>query len=404
MDQDIRGKDDSAQGGAANDTTPEGAALIQQLSGDRKDSPRLAIAHDFFVAFGGGERVTAAVARLYPRADVFFAAIDAKQPGWSLFSQLPNRLFDLRAPRGPRAIRTLGAIASFMLTGRKLSQYDLLFFTGSFSVFALLAARPKRSIYYCNTTPRFAFDLFDHYRARYPLFLRPLYSFAVGLFRRLYRRAIDRVDTVVANSNLVAARLREQTGREAKVISPPVMLTGLQWRTEGQYYISLARLTPPKRVDVIVRAFRAMPEHRLVVASGGPMRDELVRASAGAANISFLGWVSDRDLADRIGTCRAAIYVPIDEDFGLSPLEAMAAGKPVIVAASGTLPETVIHGVTGLHVSEPVTAEKIVLAVRELERIGPVNMRAEAERRARQFDVSEFQRAMVQEIDQLLAG
>ncbi len=208
--------------------------------------------------------------------------------------------------------------------------------------------------------------------------------------KREYAAALARMDTVIANSENVRGRLKRFCGVDAVVVNPPIDTERMRWIEAGDYYISLARLAPYKRVDLVVQAFRAMPDRKLVVASGGPEEARLRSLAAGASNITFTGWTSDERLRELIGRARAAIYVPQDEDFGMSPVEAMAAGKPVIGVAEGGVLETVVDGETGLLVPAGPSADAVADAVRRLDADAALAMRAACEARAARFATPAF--------------
>jgi glycosyltransferase involved in cell wall biosynthesis len=193
--------------------------------------------------------------------------------------------------------------------------------------------------------------------------------------------------------------LRQYLGIDhVAVIHPPIDTQNFRWLGQHAYYLSTARLEPYKRVDLIVRAFMEMPNRRLLVASGGSQYAELRELAAEHSNIHFTGWLSDKQLRAFIGRCIATIYLPVEEDFGISPVESMAAGKPVIGVAEGGLIETVVPGETGLllaprSLKDPATA---IAAIREaadwLNADHAAAMRADCEARAAEFDAKIFDR------------
>ena len=265
-----------------------------------------------------------------------------------------------------------------------------MLYSGFYAPFAVHRQRDGRRIYYCHTPPRFAYDLRGFFLARYPAPVRPLASAFFDHVKRHYEEALARMDTVVANSENVRGRLKRFCGVEAQVVHPPIDTERFRWIEAGDYYLSLARLAPYKRVDLVVQAFLAMPDRKLVVASGGPEEGRLRMLAAGATNIAFTGWTDDARLRDLVGRCRAAIYVPEDEDFGMSPVEAMAAGKPVIGVAEGGLLETVIDGETGLLVPPAPGVEALVEAVNRLDGARALAMREACEARAARFAAPRF--------------
>ena len=181
---------------------------------------------------------------------------------------------------------------------------------------------------------------------------------------------------------------------ESEVIFPPVDVDRFRWLGEGDYFISPARLSRSKRVDVIIRAFLKMPDKKLVVLSGGREMEALRKLAGNAGNIHFTGWQSETEIRQWIGNARAAIYVPIDEDFGMSPVEAMAAGKPVIGVAEGGLLETIVDGETGWLLESPPSVDNLVGAVQRIDRSMALAMREACETRARLFSREIFMEKM----------
>ena len=171
--------------------------------------------------------------------------------------------------------------------------------------------------------------------------------------------------------------------------TPPVDIRRFQWQGDGDCYLSLAGLEDFKRVDELVRVFQLMPQYRLVVVSGGTESDRLKQLVDGATNITFTSWVSER-ITGFVCNARAAVYLPIDEDFGVSPVDALAAGKPVIGVAEGGLLETVVDGESGILIKGWPTPEKIRAAVARLESLNPPALRAVCELRAALFDENIF--------------
>jgi glycosyltransferase involved in cell wall biosynthesis len=179
-------------------------------------------------------------------------------------------------------------------------------------------------------------------------------------------------------------------GREAAVLHPPVRTDAFRWLGDDGVFVSTARIAPLKRVEAIVRAFLKMPDQRLVVLSGGSDAQRLQRLAAGAPNIRFTGWVSDAERSTIIGRCRATLYVPVDEDFGISPVESMAAGKPVIGVREGGLRETVLHERTGLLLAPDFTHDDLCDAVRAMSAERARAMRAACELQADEFSEPRF--------------
>lgn len=362
--------------------------------------PRVAIFQDYFLVRGGAERLVLTLAEGFPGATLVH--------GYRTDETYPAAAFpaDTRSLELPRALRRRGvhlpALAvAFAARRRFAAGFDVRLFSG---VVAPLAAPPRGrgvNIFYCHTPPRFLYDLRDHYRQprRNPL-RRAARETMMAWFEARYRAAIERMDVIVANSETVRERIRRYLGRDSVVVHPPIDTDRFVWRGVGDYFLSTARLEPLKRVDRIVEAFRALPEARLVVLSGGEERARLEAMAAGCANITFRGWVEDAELHRLVGGARATIYLPKAEDFGMSPVESMAAGTPVIGVAEGGLRETIVDGETGVLLPPDFTTGDLVAAVRAMTPDRALSMRAACEARAARFSRERFlqeMRALVEE-------
>jgi glycosyltransferase involved in cell wall biosynthesis len=347
--------------------------------------------YDFLQVAGGAERLSLTLAESFPEMPLVVARAYPEADALGV----PHA--ELRVLGGP-ASRWLGRIPEALWTFKHrtgfLADADLALYSGFYAPLAAANQRRGRKLYYCHTPPRFAYDLKSAYLAQLPPPARPLFEWAVGGYARAYERALGDMDRIIANSANVAGRLDKFLGLQATVVHPPIDVERLTWRGDGDYFVSLARLMPNKRVDLIVRAFLALPKERLVVASGGPELARLQALAAGASNIVFTGWQSEAALAECIGHARAAIYLPIDEDFGMSPVEAMAAGKPVIGVAEGGLLETVVEGETGTLLPMPPSVETLIAAVNQLTPKRARAMRAACEARAALFSRQRFVEAM----------
>jgi glycosyltransferase involved in cell wall biosynthesis len=227
----------------------------------------------------------------------------------------------------------------------------------------LLGHPPALSAIYCHTPPRYLYDQKDHFHKRIPYVLRPLAAVLLRRLERGYRQALQRADIVFSNSRTIQGRLRNYVGVDSQIIFPPVRTDALRWIGPGDYYLSTGRLDPLKRVDRIIDAFLRMPNKRLIVVSGGCDEPRLRKLAGSAPNITFAGWVSDARLSMLLGNCIATVYIPVDEDFGISPVESMAAGKPVIGVREGGLCETILDGSTGWLLDPRLLTDGVIAAV-----------------------------------------
>jgi len=367
---------------------------------ERGSSLHVAIVHDWLNQYGGAERVLEALHALYPEAPVYAAMYgpEVMPPAYrtwdirtSFMQRLPlvisrHQIYLLLYPR---------AVESY-----DLSAYDLILSTSSAFAHGAIAAPHAPHVCYCHTPMRFAWNYDEYVRhERIPTVLRWLLPLFLSRIRQWDRRTADRVDYFIANSRNVADRIAQFYGCESTIIPPPVDVSRFQpaGRAEvGDYYLVLSRLIPYKRIDVVVRAFAQLDRPLWIVGDGRARPD--LEASA-TPNVRFLGRVPDEEIAGYYARCRAFIF-PGEEDFGITPLEAMAAGRPVIAYAAGGALETVNEGQTGVFFREQTPAA-LIEAVRACEALDfdPATLRRQAER----FDVVSFQARVRAFVDDCLA-
>lgn len=353
--------------------------------------------YDFFQVPGGAERVTAVLAQGLGNADV---CVGSRSPAFDDVVNLGGlNVIDLGAGGKTAPARALKALHAFRRRTGFLSNYDWVLYSGSYAPVAVHNHPRQRNFYYCHTIPRFIYDLKEYYLAAAPPWQRPALRALAAYVRPRYEAAIAKMDLIVANSDNVRQRIRRYLGKDARVIHPPCDIDAYAWQGQGNYYLSTSRLEPYKRVDVIVEAFLRMPDKRLVVTSGGSDFERLRKLADGATNIEFTGWVDESELRTLVGSAIATIYLPRDEDFGMSPVESMAAGKPVIGVAEGGLLETVIDGKTGLLTRPRVIAEDVIAAVKAMGPQEALEMRQACRSRAQSFSRQRFVEAIRELVD-----
>lgn len=348
-----------------------------------------ALFHDYFAIRGGGERLALELARGLNATIIYgYRTKDTYD-----IADFPEGHVGIgRTPSGfLPGLASIELASRFASERKRAGQYKVRIFSGVASPFA---APDKESagcnIFYCHTPPRFLYDQKAFFRSHSDL-IRRLGQQAIGpIFRHKYEQAVGRMDVIVANSNNIKRRIKKHLGHDSVVVYPPVNTDKFGWREPNGYYLSTARLASLKRVRTIVEAFSAMPQHKLVVASGGEQEHELRKLAAGANNISFTGWVSDAEMKALIESAIATIYIPVEEDFGISPVESMAAGKPVIGVAEGGLLETIVHGKTGLLLPSDPSVANLQHAVGELTAEKARTMRLACEKQAQLFTRERF--------------
>jgi len=347
------------------------------------------IIHDYFAIVGGGERLVLTLSNHF-RKPIITAFINKSlynNIGWNgtIRPILPYM------PGPSQLLRALVAMVTFTAIPRRyVPEAETVLYSGNYAPLARTRLNGRLHLMYCHTPPRFLTDLQALFLQSTPKYLRPLYNFHLRLYKHLYLSALSKINTLIANSQNVSRRIMSFCGRNSVVIYPPCDTDSFRFISQDDYYLSTARLEPHKNVDRVVKAFKKMPQKRLVVVSGGSQYEKIRKLASGSPNIHILGWVSEKKLKELIGRCIATIYVPVNEDFGMSPVESMAAGKPVIGVNSGGLTETVVHGRTGYLMSPHWEETEILDALEYLAPQKALKLRHLCEERAKLFDTSIF--------------
>ena len=359
---------------------------------------RIAIVHDWLDTWGGGENVLATLLELYPDADLFalvdFMSVEhrrrlgARTVRTSFIQKLPfaRRQFRKYLPFMPRAVEAFD-----------LSGYDLVISSSHAVAKGAVTRGDQLHVCLCYSPARYAWDLQQQYLEIAGYDRGPLAWAARRVLTRFQRwdlRSAARVDRFIAISRYIAARIEKSYGRSSYVIYPPVDVPrgSVAQPPRARSYVTVSRLVPYKRVDLLVRAFADLPERELVVAGDGPEMKKL--AASAPANVRFLGHVDDDERNRLLATARAFVFVA-EEDFGIAPLEAQSYGTPVIAFSQGGVAETV----RGLDEVEPTavlfheqTADAVRAAIDVFERSAD-RISAEACRaNARRFAPEHFRR------------
>ena len=366
---------------------------IQQLSNSTTqqfDELKVAIVADWLTSRGGAERVILNFAELFPRADIYTSVFKA-----AAFPELRGRrVVTSYLQRSPLRYKQqlLPALRPAVFESFDLDAYDLVISSSHAEAKGVITKPETLHICYCHTPTRYYWSHYHRYlRARQLGILDPLVKLVMpSLVHRLRiwdRVAADRVDSFIANSQNTAARIKKYYERGSTVIYPPVDFARFQSESApGDFYLIVGRQIEYKRTDIAVEAFNQLGLPLKIIGEG-PEVARLKRLAT-SPNIEFLGRLTDDETTAYFLRCKAVLF-PQEEDFGIVPLEAMAAGKPVIAFSAGGALETVIEGQTGIFFSEQ-TPTSLTDAVQRFERMS--FSPGAAREHARQFDNVEFKR------------
>jgi|SRR3989339_99887 len=356
---------------------------------------KILIIHDRFKFKGGAERLVLVMAQAL-QADILTEYWDEENSFAK--SEAPGKVITLGKQTKIRGLGYVTAQWNFFWRTKFIKDYDVIIFSGNNCLSAAWRCKKsQRKIMYCHTPVRYAYDLKDYYYKTYSFDLKPIFLFFVYLARVIYQWGIKKMDLVLANSKNVQMRLKFYCNIDSEVVYPPIDLEKFGKQPaqaslggQGSYYLSFGRLDQLKRVDDIVRAFHLMPEKQLIIASGGPELPKIKQLAVGHGNIEVLGFVDDEKLAELVGNCIANIYIPKQEDFGMTPLEAAAAGKPTIGVDDGGLRETIIHQETGYLIPKNYQLKDLVKAIQWLDAQKAAEMSAECKKQAERFSKEKF--------------
>lgn len=309
---------------------------------------KVALLHYWLTNVRGGEKVLAALGELFPEADIFTHAYRPERMDGLLGGRRVTESFIARLPLGrrhPQAYLPLLPAASRSLN---LDGYDLVISSESGPIKGIRKPKGARHICYCHTPMRYLWDMHEAYYRAAGLGGKLAMRLFTGYLRREDLKSAESVDRFVANSAFVAERIRRIYGRESTVVHPPVDVEfyGRGTFPKQDFYLLAGQLIPYKRPELAVEACMRMGRP-LVVAGDGSLREKLMRLAGGHPGIRFLGRVSDEVLRRCYAEARALIF-PGEEDFGIVPVEAQAAGTPVIALGTGGVLETVRAMETGL--------------------------------------------------------
>ena len=360
----------------------------------------MAVVHDWLVNYAGSERVLEQLLWLLPTADLF-SVVDFVPTADRDFlgGRRARTTFIQHLPFARSRYRSYLPLMPLAIEQLDLSGYDLVVSSSHAVAKGVLVGPDTVHVCYCHTPLRYAWEL-QHAYLRESGLTRGTRAWAARWMLHRLRlwdvRSATGVDAFAANSAFVARRIQKAYRRDAAVIYPPVDVDGFRptQSERGDYYVTASRFVPYKRIPMIVSAFRDLPDRQLLVIGDGPQRRDVERVAG--SNVRLLGHLPDAELQRYVAHARAFLFAAV-EDFGIAPVEAQAAGTPVIAFAEGGVCETV----PGLEAPQPCgvlydqqSAASLAGAVRRFEaareRITPAACRSNALR----FSTDRFREEM----------
>jgi glycosyltransferase involved in cell wall biosynthesis len=313
---------------------------------------KIAIVHDYLNQYGGAERVVEVLHELFPDAPIYTSVyLPDNMP--DCFRKMDIRTtFMQRLPFIDKLYKKYLMFYPFAMSSLKVKEFDLIISSSSSFAKGIKKGKDAMHVCYCYTPTRFIW-YYDFYIKKEKLnrffsFLLPL---LIQQLKKWDLKVIKGVDKFIAISKNIQEKISICYGRESIIIYPPVDFSKFDMsdygnKEKGGYFLTVSRLNSYKNLDLVIKAINRVSMSLKIIGTG-PFRQELEKLSGGNKKIEFLGRVSDEELKRYYAGCKALIF-PGEEDFGISPLEAQALGKPVIAFAKGGALETVINEETGL--------------------------------------------------------
>ncbi len=366
---------------------------------------RVAVVHEWLVLKAGSEAVLEQILQLYPQADVFtlvdFMPAEDKK---ALTAASFHTSFIQKLPFARTRYRSYLPLMPLAIEQFDLSGYDLVISSSHAVAKGVLTGPDQVHVSYVHTPIRYAWDLQHSYLKEAGLAkgFKSLLSRLILHYIRLWDyRTANGVDAFVANSGFIARRIYKVYRREAEVIYPPVNLQAFALHEQKEdFYLTVSRFVPYKKIPLIAKAFAQMPDKKLVIIGDGP-EAQAVRAAAGP-NVTILGHQPRDVVIDYMQRAKAFVFMA-EEDFGIVPVEAQACGTPVIAYGKGGATETVLDGQTGV-LFPAQTETDLQQAVARFELLAPsLNPRTIREN-AQRFGIEQFRARFKSFVDATLAA
>jgi len=329
-----------------------------------------ALVHEWFVDYAGSERCIESFLNIWDDFDIYSLVSypDSEISGKVLKGKKVNTSFIQNLPFAQKKFRNYLSLFPLAIEQFDMSSYDVVLSSSHAVAKGVLTGQNQMHVCYCHTPIRYAWDLYHEYLRNAGLEKGLKAFMAKRILHRIRQWDVissNRVDHFIANSHYIAGRIKKIYNRDADVIYPPVdtELFPLETNKE-EYYFTASRFVPYKKVELIVEAFAGMPDKKLLVAGDGPNR-KLVESKA-AKNIELLGYLPAEKMNCYMRKAKGFVFAA-EEDFGITVVEALAGGTPVIALNRGGTAETVTNGINGIHFSEQTPAS-IAAAVSKFEK------------------------------------
>jgi glycosyltransferase involved in cell wall biosynthesis len=346
---------------------------------------KVALVHDHLAQDGGAEKVLKALADLYPEAPIYTLLYDKKNVDKYFKDRRIEASIIQKLPGGVKHYQWYMPFMPMAVEFFDLRAFDIVISDASAFAKGVITSPNTLHVCYCHTPTRYLWDYTHQYINELPYnkYFKKVISLVLNYIRIWDKAAADRVDIFIANSQTVKRRIAKYYKRDSIVIYPPVEMDLFKIaEKQDDYFLIGGRIAPYKRVDIVIKAFRELGLPLKIFGDGVDL-GRLKKIAANSRNIEFLGRISEEEKARAYSRCQAFIN-PQEEDFGITVIEAMACGRPVIAFRQGGATETVIEGVNGTFFDEQ-TVPALIKAVKSFasHQYNPLKIRETAQKYSR---------------------
>jgi len=364
-----------------------------------KKVPKVALVHDYLNEFGGAERVLLALSEIYPKAPIYTIYAKNNSAAWEHFKdkKIVESWFS-HLPYSYKLISPLRFLIPFIWKRFDFSGYDVVITSASWAVTKGMK-NAKKEICYLHTPPRYlyGYDTSRNWQNKWFSGLVRTYALVVNHFMRMYDyNQAQKVDHLIVNSKNIGKRVEKFYRRDDyKVIYPPVNTYQFRQRpvyqlSDTNYYLTGGRMVAAKNFDLIIKACQKEGVSLKLYGSG---IEENKLKKLNGENVEFLGKISDSELINYYRGAKAFIVAQKDEDFGITPIEAAAAGTPTIAYRGGGYLESVVNGKTGIFFDE-LTVDSLTKAIKKFEKLS--FKKSDLTNHAKKFSEERFKKEVVQ--------
>lgn len=349
---------------------------------------KIAIFHNYLDNIGGAEIVTLTLAREL-KADIYTTNIDWEKIDKMGFSDVQIKSLG-RVPINPPLKQQFSSDKFRKLNlGKK---YDFYIISGDWALSGVVNNKPN--LCYIHAPIRELWDLYEYTRKNIvPWYGRVFFDLWATYNRRKNKKYLLEADKIVCNSENTKQRIKTYIFRDARVIYPPVNTSAFYYKSNGNYWLSVNRLLNNKQIDLQIEAFRRLPKEKLILVGSYEKATHFKRylnhlIKIKPKNVQLLHWVDSKKLSELYANCKGFITTSKNEDFGMTAVEAMASGKPVIAPNEGGYKESVLDGVTGELIKD-LTPEKLIYSIKKIGK-NPKKFKNACIKRAKKYSTTNF--------------